>query len=126
MAALQAWFSVRVITIAADLGKDPDDLIKKDPDLWKKAITGSRDIMDYLLERARAMFDFASADGKKKAVEQLMPIVAECSDAVTQSHYIKIISEALSTPEDILRSAIPKKRSAAGYPSPQPSPRTGE
>jgi DNA primase len=110
VAALRAGFLVKVIVIPEGAGKDPDDCVRKDPDLWRKAIAGAIDIIDFLVVSSRAKFDLHALEGKRAAVEQILPIVAEVGDPVVAAHYLKVLSEAVGIPEDIIRSQLPKAR----------------
>jgi len=110
VAALRAGFLVRVIIIPEGAGKDPDDCVRKDPELWRRAILKAIDIIDFLMQSARVKFDLHNAEGKRSAVEQILPIIAEVGDPVVQAHYLKTLSEAVGTPEDIIRSQLPRAR----------------
>jgi len=110
VAALRAGFLVKVIVIPEGAGKDPDDCVRKDPDLWRKAIAGAIDIIDFLVVSSRAKFDLHALEGKRAAVEQILPIVAEVGDPVVAAHYLKVLSGAVGIPEDIIRSQLPKAR----------------
>ena len=49
-------------------------------------------------------------DGKKNAIGEITPVIAEVGDPVVQAHYMKVLSEAVGIPEDIIRSQLPKAR----------------
>jgi len=106
--ALRAGFLVKVIVIPEGAGKDPDDCVRKDAELWKKAIANAIDIIDFLVQSARAKFDLHSLEGKRSTVEQILPIIAEVGDPVVQAHYLKTLSESVGIPEDIIRTQLPK------------------
>jgi DNA primase len=108
--ALRAGFLVKVIIIPEGAGKDPDDCVRKDPQLWRQAIEKAIDVIDFLVQSARAKFDLHGLEGKRSAVEQILPIIAEVGDPVVQAHYLKILSEAVGTPEDIIRGQLPRAR----------------
>ncbi len=122
VAALKNGFLVKVIVIPEGAGKDPDDCVRLDPELWKKAIAHAIDIIDYLVRSARASFDLKTIEGKKSAVDQIVPIIAEVSDAVTQAHYIKVLSEAVGIPEEVIKGEIGKvlSKPVAGANKPVP------
>lgn len=106
IAALRNGFFVKVIVIPEGAGKDPDDCVRKSPDLWKKAIAEAIDIMDFLLSSARKRHDLKSAEGKKAAAEEILPVIAQVSDSIAQAHYTKVLSEAVMLPEDVLRNKL--------------------
>lgn len=110
--ALRNGFIVRVITLPEGAGKDPDDCVRKNPELWKTAIANSVDIIDFLVARARAKFNLNTLEGKKQAIEQIVPVIAEVSDPVASAHYIKTLSESVGIPDDVIRGQIPNKSQA--------------
>jgi len=108
IAALRAGFLVKVIIIPEGAGKDPDDCVRKDPQLWRQAIEKAIDVIDFLVQSARAKFDLRGLEGKRSTVEQILPIIAEVGDPVVAAHYLKVLSEAVGIPEDVIRSQLPK------------------
>jgi len=112
LAALRNGFLVKVIVIPAEAGKDPDDCIRKDPELWRTAIARSVDVFDYLLARVKATFDLRTVEGKKSSLEGIAPILAEVADPVAQAHYRKTVAEAIGIPEEVVRSSLPKPAAA--------------
>jgi DNA primase len=116
IAALRNGFFVKVISIPEGAGKDPDDCVRKDPELWKKAIAEASDIMDFLLFSARNRHDLRSAEGKKNATEEILPVIAQVADPITQAHYLKMVSEAISLPEEVLRAKFAAFGSKAARP----------
>ncbi len=108
VAALRAGFLVKVIVIPAGAGKDPDDCVRKDPELWRNAITNAIDIIEFLVASSRAKFDLRSIEGKKSTVGQIAPIIAEVGDPVVRAHYIKVLAEAVGIPEDVILGQLPK------------------
>ena len=108
IAALRNGFLVKVIVIPVGAGKDPDDCVRKDPQLWKKAIVDSIDIIDFLVAAARAKNDLRTIEGKKEAIKQIVPVIAEVADPVVRVHYVKVLSETVGIPEDVIVGQLPK------------------
>jgi DNA primase len=116
VAALRAGFLVKVIVIPDGAGKDPDDCVRKDPELWRKAIASAIDIIEFLVQSVRTKFDLRNVEGKRSTVEQIIPIIAEVGDPIVQAHYLKVLSETVGIPEDIIRNQLPKRGSAEAKP----------
>lgn len=93
-----------IITIPS--GKDPDDLIKQDPSLWKEIIGESEPALDWLLKTYTEKLDLASAAGKRQFTDISLAIVRLLSDAVEKDHYIQKIAELTSVHPDSLRSKL--------------------
>jgi len=116
VAALRAGFLVKVIVIPDGAGKDPDDCVRKDPELWRKAIASAIDIIEFLVQSVRIKFDLHSVEGKRATVEQILPIIAEVGDPLVQAHYLKVLSETVGIPEDVIRSQLPMARTVEAKP----------
>ncbi len=78
-----------------DLGdvKDPDELIKKDPSLWQKAVSSATYAMDYLLDHLRTQFDLSTAIGKKQFSSKMATVISRLTDPVEREHYAKQVAE---------------------------------
>lgn len=102
--ALAADMRVTVITLPE--AKDPDELIRRDPNLWRNAIAKAERIVDYAFNRAVAASDPTDIDGKKRIAQQLLPVIGRLPDPVEQSHYLKQLSSRLGVDEADLRQAL--------------------
>ena len=47
-------FHVRIITIPEGKGKDPDDCIRENPDIWVECVENAKDIMEWYVDKAFA------------------------------------------------------------------------
>ncbi|MBI4426179.1 MAG: DNA primase [Candidatus Kerfeldbacteria bacterium] len=119
--ALAADLRVTIITLPD--AKDPDELIRRDPNRWRNAIATAERIVDYSFNRAFAAADPTDVDGKKRIAQQLLPVVARLTDPVEQSHYLKELSARLGVDEQALRDALRRRRPGQ---RPTPPPSTGE
>lgn len=91
----------RAITIAQNVGvelgiismpgdaKDPDELIKRDPKLWKDAIDAAEPAIDWVLKQYMAREDLSTAAGKRRFTTAALNIVKDLVDSVEREHYIE-------------------------------------
>ena len=84
--------------------KDPDELIKKDPLMWQKAVQKSVYAMDWLVKQYETNLDLQTAQGKKVFSDTLLPIILRLSDPVEQEHYMKKIAELTDTSIEAIRT----------------------
>ncbi len=68
--------------------KDPDELIRKSPSAWQKAIAETRYAVDWLIDRYAAALDLKTAPGKKAFTDTLLSVIDRLSDPVEQDHYL--------------------------------------
>jgi len=65
---------IQVITMPD--GKDPDDLIREDPEAWKALITGAAPVADYVIEAGTAhLSPTASLAEREQVARELLPIL---------------------------------------------------
>ncbi len=89
-------------------GKDPAELVLKDPQAWKKAVEDAQSIYDYYLSSVQKRFDVKDSGGKRKIAAELLPIWSKITDPITFEHYLQKLSALLGTDEKVLRSEIGK------------------
>ncbi|NOX61677.1 MAG: DNA primase [Chloroflexi bacterium] len=78
-----------VIKIAAmPPGKDPDDLLREDPEQWRDRIAQAVPLLEYYIAQAAQEADLETAHGKLKLVRNLLPVIAEIDDVVERRHYV--------------------------------------
>lgn len=92
--------SLSMITIP--LGKDPDELIKQDPDVWTKIIQQPTYALDWLIDRHATQLDLTSAVGKRQFSDILLKTIRQLPDQVEQDHYVQVIAEKLGVSKDAI------------------------
>jgi DNA primase len=109
---------VRIIELPA--GRDPDEVIHRDPDEWRQLIDRARPAMDFYLNALTADLDIRSAQGKRQAVERLGPILGQIVNAVERAHYVQQLARLIEVDEPLILRALhqPARRTT------DPAPRT--
>ncbi len=93
---------IRVATMP--VGKDPDELIRRDPDLWAKVIAEARPVVDWLIDAFAADVRLDDAASKSSAIQRMLPILRQLPDRIQQHHYATIIGQRFGvTAEIVLR-----------------------
>ncbi|MFH1169512.1 MAG: DNA primase [Chloroflexota bacterium] len=92
--------------------KDPDDVIKENPDIWRQLVAKAVPILDYVFSAASSGADPSLVSGKVLLVKELLPIVAGIKDTTRQTHYLKKLSLASGTDILKLETALAELRSA--------------
>jgi DNA primase len=98
--ASKAKVSLSIIDIPS--GKDPDELIRKDPKLWQEAIGKNKYALDWLIQRYETILDTSSAKGKREFSDVLLPVIRRLSDAVEKDHYLNLIAQTIDVSKDAL------------------------
>ncbi|HCC22169.1 DNA primase [Candidatus Uhrbacteria bacterium RIFOXYC2_FULL_47_19] len=101
-AVVAAGFSIRMLRLPPNAGKDPDDCVRKDVELWKRAIVDAEPYMSWYLNLASERTDFSNAESKRRAAAELLQEIAKIPNQVEQSHWISQMARMFSTPEVML------------------------
>jgi DNA primase len=107
----------RAIPIASKVGvnlsvinlpdnKDPDDLIRSNPEDWEKIINKPIYALDWLIDSYKSQIDLTSAIGKRKFSDIILPVVAKLNDPVEQDHYILKLADLLQISREALLSKV--------------------
>ncbi len=73
-------------------GRDPDQLIREDPDLWRELVSSAPPLLDYRFEAAKASHDLSTARGRAQAVQELIPLVGAIINDVVRRVYVQKLS----------------------------------
>jgi len=91
--------------------KDPADMVKNNPEAWVIAVKDSIPVMDYYFKRILAGVDLSRSDHKKIAVSKLLPIIKYLKSKVEQAHYLKLLSDKLQIPIELLKDDLGQAKS---------------
>lgn len=83
--------------------KDPDELIQKNVELWKKVIEKPKSAMEWVIDNRAARLDLTSADGKKELTSATLKILVRLKDPVEVEHYLSKIALLTNTSLESLR-----------------------
>ncbi len=99
-------FDIRVLTL--EPGLDPDVFVRrKGKEAYAKQLKqGSQAYFSYLIERARAQFPVRSGEGKKKAVNYLLPHVQRVPSRIVRDGLAEEIAQKLSIDSAVLRQEL--------------------
>ncbi len=95
-----------------DLGKykDPDEMAKKAPKEFRKAIERAEDIYDFLINSSFARFDATTTEGKGRIGRELAPILAQIEDEIVKAHCVRQVAERLGVPEEAVADQVAKQK----------------
>jgi DNA primase len=106
---LEEEFNVKVLRLPA--GFDPDLFIRKNgAQAYGQALNGSAKFFDYLVDRVMAMFPVRTPEGKKNAVNYLLPHLHRVPNRIVREALANDIAQKLGIDSEVLRQEF---RSAA-------------
>ncbi len=95
-------------------GKDPDEALKNEPGLFKKAVKEESGVYDFLFKKTFAAFDNESAEGKKQISDALLPFLVEIKNEIIKEHFLRKLSSDLGTSyESIIKELNRMRRNEA-------------
>ncbi len=105
--------------LVADLpaGVDPADLARENPARLAAAVTNARPFLEFRVERALDAGDLSSAEGRARAAEAALAMVAEHPDRIVRDQYAYVIADRCRLSEDLVRemaAAGPRRTASAG------------
>jgi DNA primase len=97
---------VQLSVISLPSGKDPDELIQKDPNAWQEAIHSPQYAVDWLIDRYKEQFDLTTANGKRHFSDILARTISRLKDPVEQDHYIKLLAKVSNVSESAIKDKV--------------------
>ena len=87
-------------------GKDPDEVIRDTPDLWREAIRTAQPIMEFLIDYYATAFPIRTAEGRRHAVGALVPMLREIRDPIVRDSYLQTLARRTGVEERVLLEAL--------------------
>lgn len=103
-------FNVKVITIPAELAKDPDELIRKYKSQWEGAYENRARWMDYTFKKLFDKIDLNSFEAKDRARMDFLELISILPDSLERNHYIKMVADRLGDLEKDLLTDVNEYR----------------
>ena len=105
---------VRVVRLPE--GKDPDEVLRETPDLWREEVRTAEPIVDYLIDTYARAFDLKTPGGKARFIDALMPTVRSVPNPVMRDAYLGRLRQVSGVEERVLLEVLRGGRTATGLP----------
>lgn len=102
--ALRQGFRLKVVNLKT--AKDPDELIKKNPGLWGKAVKEAQWFLDWQMDFAQNHFVADVVEQKHFLSRNVVPLLGCVADPLEQDHYIRRMVERFGISEYTIRQEI--------------------
>lgn len=104
---------VELRVAALPTGRDPDDVIRTEPEAWRAAVAAAKPLMAYLFDALTADLDLADPRGRLKAADRLIPVIADIPDVVGRSVWLARLAALIQIDERDLAARLPRVGGAA-------------
>jgi DNA primase len=108
-ARLQA--DIRVTTLPA--GMDPDEVVKRDPEEWKRIVENARPVVVHVMETLAASQDLKDPKVKNQIAAQVLPLIRDVSNPIERDTYRQQLARLLRVDERTLMLAPPERGSVS-------------
>jgi DNA primase len=99
-------------------GRDPDEVIRDQPDEWQRLVSNAMPVMDYFFAAAISKFDPNTDAGRSAIIDRLLPRIMEISDIADKEIYFRKLSKLVGVAEKTLLAKAaqiqPTKREKGG------------
>jgi DNA primase len=105
--ALEKGFEVKVVVLP--FGKDPADVVNKEPEAWQKAVDGARHIIDFYLKTLSEKIT-DSRELKRKVEQVVLPYLSYIQSEIERSHWVGEIAKRLNMREEPIWEQLKKMK----------------
>lgn len=95
---------IRVIILPE--GRDPDQVIRSDPEAWPALLTSAQPLLDYKFEAVSSALDLSQPRQRSQAVDELLPLLAAIGDRIVQAHYLQRLARLAQVRESALHQML--------------------
>jgi DNA primase len=95
---------IRVVILPE--GRDPDEVIRSDPEAWSALLAGAQPLLDYKFEAVSSALDLSQPRQRSQAVEELAPLLATIGDRIVQAHYLQRLARLAQVRESDLHQML--------------------
>ena len=101
---------VRVVRLPE--GKDPDEVVRDEPDLWREEVRTAQPIVDYLIDYQARQVDLKTPGGKSRFVDAILPTIRAVPNPVMRDAYLGRVRQVSGVEERILLEVLHRPQSA--------------
>jgi len=87
-------------------GKDPDEIVREDPDAWRAIVAAAVPMIDHKINVTLKDVDLGDPSAKSAAVQDLARFLVQVSDPIEWAHYVDVVAHRLRTDVRAVREEI--------------------
>ena len=103
-------FDVRCLVVPTGAGKDPDEIVARDPGLWKSIASNSQEVIEYYFQTVIRQFEAqggaTSLEARRRLIDELMPQIARVNRADERHLYLLRLADATHVGADVLKAMV--------------------
>jgi DNA primase len=98
---------VRVVGLPE--GRDPDEVVRDEPDRWREEVRTARPIVDHLIDVHARAHDLRTPGGQTRFVDAVLPIIRNLPNPVMRDAYLARVRQASGVEERTLLEALHRR-----------------
>ena len=98
---------VRIIRIPD--GKDPDELIRGNPEAWREAVASAKEVVGFAIDRLASEADMTSVAGKRAFTGRVLAIIKAIPDPLERSFYVQQLAQRVNVEPGVLAEALQRE-----------------
>lgn len=87
-------------------GKDPDEVVRDQPEAWRAATEQPIPVVEYLIDTHAQAHDLKDLGGRKRAIDAIKPILRSLRDPIVRDGYISAAARRIGVDENSIREAM--------------------
>ena len=95
---------IRVVILPE--GRDPDQVIRSNPEDWPALLASAQPLLDYKFEAVSSALDLSQPRQRSQAVDELLPLLAAIGDRIVQAHYLQRLARLAQVKEPALHQML--------------------
>jgi DNA primase len=107
---------VRVVRLPE--AKDPDEVLREEPDRWREEVRTAQPIVDYLIDYQARQVDLKTPGGKSRFVDAIIPTIRSVPNPVMRDAYLGRVRQVSGVEErvllEVLHRPVPAGRPGLG------------
>ena len=101
---------VRVVRLPE--GKDPDEVLRDEPDRWREEVRTAQPIVDYLIDHHAREHDLRTPGGKTRFVDAIVPTLRAIPNPVMRDAYLQTIHRVSGVEERSVLEVLHRRADA--------------
>jgi len=115
--------NAEILIVELPEGKDPDELIRKNPAIWPSVVASAKPFLDFYINAVIGPAPVESPTMKAEIVGRIGPLLRQIPDRIVQAHYVDLLAGRLRIDTRLVNAEIQRAAiSRPGVPKPEQAP----
>jgi len=97
---------VDVAVVELPMGTDPAELGRSDPEALREAVKNAKPFLKFRVDRALSLGDMSTAEGRARAAEEALAVVAEHPNSLVRDQYLVSVADRCHLDPQLVRDRL--------------------